>query len=404
MPVTLLQQVLAAAELDYRSILEKADLARAVHENFESLPLAVRAEVSALVQTPSKELARSDVLQALGARISRLQADEQYSVRLFQKARTSVAHITTITRSPQGGLLQLDPGAIRPGTGSGFVWDTSGHIVTNFHVIQNATEVKVTLSDQYTGNAEIIGVDPNNDVAVLKLPEASINANSPIAVGTSHDLLVGQKVFAIGNPFGLDQTLTAGVVSSVNREIQGVAQRKIRDVIQTDAAINPGNSGGPLLDSGGRLIGVNTMIYSPSGGGNVGIGFAVPINTVKRSVVQLIKHGRILRGRIGLRMLGEEPAMHLRHALGLPHGVLVYAVEAGSGAEQAGVRGMSVTAAGEPVPGDLVIAVGGEKVANSEDIAAIVEQFHVGDQVPLTFLRGNQRHDVIVPLIDFPGQ
>lgn len=132
----------------------------------------------------------------------------------MQKARTSVAHITTITRSPQGGLLQLDPGAIRPGTGSGFVWDTSGHIVTNFHVIQNATEVKVTLSDQYTGNAEIVGVDPNNDVAVLKLPEASINANSPIAVGTSHDLLVGQKVFAIGNPFGLDQTLTGATLSA----------------------------------------------------------------------------------------------------------------------------------------------------------------------------------------------
>eukprot|EP00892_Ulva_mutabilis_P010674 jgi/Ulvmu1/797/UM010_0171.1 len=366
--------------------------------------MATRADISALVEAPKKELVRMDVLQALGSRVARLQSDEQYSVRLFQKARTSVAHIKTLTQ-PRSSFLQLDPGAIQPGTGSGFLWDTSGHVVTNFHVVQSAARVKVTLSDQRTHDATLVGVDPNNDVAVLKLPAdaaAADGGNEPISVGTSHDLMVGQKVFAIGNPFGLDQTLTAGIVSSVNRQIQGVARRVIRDVIQTDAAINPGNSGGPLLDSSGRLIGINTMIYSPGGGGNVGIGFAVPINTVRRSVAQIIAYGRVRRGRIGLRLLGDEPSMHLRHALGLPPGVIVHAVEPASGAEQAGIRGFSVNAAGEPVPGDLIIAVGGEKVQSSEDIAAIVEQFSVGDQVPVTLLRGRAEVVINVPLVELP--
>lgn len=218
----------------------------------------------------------------------------------------------------------------------------------------------------------------------------------------------------------------AGIVSSVNRQIQGVGRRVIRDVIQTDAAINPGNSGGPLLDSSGRLIGVNTMIYSPSGG-NVGIGFAVPVNTVRRSVAQLIATGRIRRGRIGLQLLGDEPSMHIRHALQLPPGVIVHAVEPHSGAAQAGIRcaahpaqsreawpcvlrpgewraracrGFSVNAAGEPKPGDLIVAVGGERVQSSEDVLAIVEQFSIGDQVPVTLQRGSQQVVVNVALVE----
>ena len=323
----------------------------------------------------------------------------------LQDARPSVAHITTLSRPPaSGAFLQLEPDAVRPGSGSGFLWDER-HVVTNYHVIQSAHHLKVTLSNQRTYQGDVVGSDPNNDVAVLRLASPPLDV-TPITVGTSHDLMVGQRVFAIGNPFGLDQTLTgtvrlrascvlspltvgphasatlrnmtrsadntasptrearscnaghwtcmhaamqqppqyngprqpaAGIVSSVNRQIQGVGRRIIRDVIQTDAAINPGNSGGPLLDSSGRLIGVNTMIYSPSGG-NVGIGFAVPINTVRRSVAQLIATGRMRRGRIGLQLLADEPSMHTRHALQLPPGVIVHAVEPNSGAAQAGIR------------------------------------------------------------------
>lgn len=341
---------------------------------------------------------------------------------------------------------------------------------------QGASKVQATLSNQQTYMATVVGDDRSNDVAVLKL--ASVPADvRPIAVGTSHDLLVGQRVFAIGNPFGLDQTLTAGIVSSVNRQIQGIARRVIRDVIQTDAAINPGNSGGPLLDSSGRLIGVNTMIYSPSGG-NVGIGFAVPVNTVRRSVAQIVATGRVRRGRVGLRLLGDEPSSHIRQALQLPPGVIVAAVEPGSGAAQAGIRcacltdvahhvhlhhivtsaccaacttllaafaegvsgfmhsmaplisaahcaslhervhtdrhdcsttrraltcrGSGMNAAGEPVPGDLIVAVGGERVQSSEDVLAIVEQFSVGDQVPITLQRGSQQIQVNAPVVEMP--
>ncbi|HTS03462.1 MAG TPA: trypsin-like peptidase domain-containing protein, partial [Thermoanaerobaculia bacterium] len=200
-----------------------------------------------------------------------LASDEKATIELFQRCSPSVVYITTLARRPVNFFEMTE---VAQGTGSGFVWDRQGHIVTNFHVIENSDSLVVTLADQSNWKATLVGAEPDKDLAVLRIgaPEAKL---PPILVGTSHDLKVGQKVFAIGNPFGLDETLTTGIVSALGRTIESVTGRKIQDVVQTDAAINPGNSGGPLLDSAGRLIGVNTQIASPSGA-SAGIGFAVP--------------------------------------------------------------------------------------------------------------------------------
>lgn len=399
LPVTYLQQVLGNCGIDYRHCTEKRDLIELLSDNFVKLPVLTQAEVTDIVRAPPRDVVTVDARQALASRVSRLQADEQYIVRLFSEARPSVAHITSLNKASDPRSMMLNPNNMRPGTGSGFIWDTRGHVVTNFHVIMDAAAVKVTLSNQSTHDAAVVGADPANDVAVLRL-QSPATALVPISVGTSHDLLVGQKVFAIGNPFGLDQTLTAGIIGSVNRQMQGVGQRVIRDVIQTDAAINPGNSGGPLLDSQGRLVGVNTMIYSPNGMGNIGIGFAVPVNTVRRSVSQIIQYGRVRRGRVGLVLLADETNLRLRHAYGLPAGVIVQEVVPSSGAAQANLRGFSKNASGELVLGDLVLAVGGEPVQSCEDIIGIVEQFNVGDQVPFTVRRGTTQMTVNVPVTE----
>ena len=235
--------------------------------------------------------------------------------------------ITTTTR--QVDFWTRNVFEVPQGTGSGFVWDESGHIVTNYHVVQGAASAKVTLGEtEY--DADTVGVAPDQDLAVLEIRAARANL-APIAIGTSADLQVGQKVFAIGNPFGLDHTLTTGIVSALGRTIQSVTNRPIDGAIQTDAAINPGNSGGPLLDSAGRLIGVNTAIYSPSGA-SAGIGFAVPVDTVSRIVPELITHGKVVRPRLGVVLDdrfsalvtrapgGRRRAPH-RRGRGLPRGL-----------------------------------------------------------------------------------
>jgi len=222
-----------------------------------------------------------------------LLAEEQSQIEVFRKTSPSVVHITTL--ETQRDFFSLNVQQVPRGTGTGFVWDERGHIVTNFHVIQNGNGARVTLADQSAYNAELVGAFPDRDLAVLRI-QAPREKLPPIPVGTSRDLLVGQRVYAIGNPFGLDQTLTTGIVSALNREIESVNQRTIRGVIQTDAAINPGNSGGPLLDSAGRLIGVNTAIYSPSGA-SAGIGFAIPVDEVNRIVPRLIRDGAAATAR-----------------------------------------------------------------------------------------------------------
>ena len=231
-----------------------------------------------------------------------LTASEVSTIKLFENAAPSVCFITTsnVRQDYWSRNVMEIPG----GTGSGFVWDNKGHIVTNYHVIQKADRYQVTLSDQSTYEAELVGVAPDKDLAVLRIDVPKRNLR-PIPVGNSVDLRVGQSVFAIGNPFGLDQTLTTGIVSALGREIQSVAKIPIRDVIQTDAAINPGNSGGPLLDSSGRLIGVNTAIYSPSGA-SAGIGFSIPVNVVRWVVPDLIQFGKVKRPVMGIEPAAQQ--------------------------------------------------------------------------------------------------
>ncbi len=317
-----------------------------------------------------------------------LAADEKSTIDLFHEVSPAVVYITTTAVARDRFSLNLLE--IPRGTGSGFVYDKQGYIVTNYHVILNADAATVTMSDQSTWPARFVGAEPDEDLAVLKIdaPLAKLRA---IAIGSSHDLQVGQKVFAIGNPFGFDQTLTTGVISGLGREITSVTERKIRGVIQTDAAINPGNSGGPLLDSAGRLIGVNTAIYSPSGA-YAGIGFAVPIDTVNRIVPELIRHGKVARP-----MLGIVPDDRIPRRLGI-EGVLVMGVLPRSGAEQAGLQASHYDRSGNAVLGDIVIAIDQQPTPDNERLLDVLDKYKVGDTVVVTVLRNRQRQELPVTL------
>jgi S1-C subfamily serine protease len=260
------------------------------------------------------------------------------------------------------------------------VWDTRGNVITNFHVIQNADAAQVTLADQSNWRARVVGVAPDKDLAVLRI-DAPANRLQPIPIGTSKDLHVGQSVFAIGNPFGLDQTLTTGVISALNREIESITRRPIQGVIQSDAAINPGNSGGPLLDSAGRLIGVNTAIYSPSGA-SAGIGFAIPVDTVNRIVPELIRSGKITRPGLGVQIADEQIAQRLGVS-----GVLVVDVAKGSAASKAGIQPTRRDSEGRLRLGDVIVAIDGKNVVTPNDLFLLLEKYKVGDIVTVSLLR-----------------
>ena len=307
-----------------------------------------------------------------------LSGDERSTISLFKQASPSVVHITAI--AVQRDFFSLNLYQIPEGTGSGFVWNTNGDIITNFHVIQTADAAQVTLADQSAWRARRVGVAPDKDLAVLRI-DAPANRLKAIPLGTSKDLQVGQRVFAIGNPFGLDQSLTTGVISALGREIESVTRRPIQGVIQTDAAINPGNSGGPLLDSAGRLIGVNTAIYSPSGA-SAGIGFAIPADTVNRIVPELIRYGKIIRPGLGIQIAEEQIA----ERLGVP-GVLVVDVIAGSAAAKAGIRPTRREASGSVRLGDVITAVDGRKTESPNELFLALEKYRVGDAVNVTLLR-----------------
>jgi S1-C subfamily serine protease len=280
------------------------------------------------------------------------------------------------------------------GTGSGFVWDEAGHVVTNFHVIQGASEATVKLADGRDYRAALVGASPAHDIAVLKIG-VGFNRPPAVPVGTSADLKVGQKVFAIGNPFGLDWTLTTGIVSALDRSLPGEAGgQTIEHLIQTDAAINPGNSGGPLLDSAGRLIGINTAIYSPSGA-SAGIGFSVPVDTVRRVVPQLIKHGRYIRPALGIEV--DEQLNQRLQALAGGQGVFVLRVQPGSAAAKAGLVGVEVTGEGI-VPADRIVAIDGQPVGDVAALLSRLDEKKVGDVVLLSVERGGQRREVRVEL------
>ncbi len=318
-----------------------------------------------------------------------LAEDEKSTIALFKQAAPSVVHITTLAGLRQDPL-SLNVFGIPQGTGSGFIWDKQGYVVTNYHVIESAGAAKVTLTDGSEWDARLVGVAKDKDVAVLKI-DASEDKLSPIRLGTSADLQVGQKGFAIGNPFGLDQTLTTGVISGLGREILSVTKRPIQGVIQTDAAVNPGNSGGPLLDSAGLLIGVNTAIYSPSGA-SVGIGFAVPIDTVKWIVPQLIRHGKVERIGIGLTPLDDQSAARFRLS-----GAVVGEVTPNGPAARAGIQPALATRNGY-IRCDHIVAINGKTVNNAIDYYRILDQLKAGDTVKLTINRDGVEKTVPVTL------
>jgi S1-C subfamily serine protease len=309
--------------------------------------------------------------------------DEKANIALFKSASPSVVHITTLEYARD--FFSLDVQQIPRGTGSGFVWDEQGRIVTNYHVIQGANAATITLHDQSTWKASLVGAFPDRDLAVLQI-EAPREKLKPVPIGTSRDLIVGQRVYAIGNPFGLDQTLTIGIISALNREIESVTQRKIRGVIQTDAAINPGNSGGPLLDSAGRLIGVNTSIYSPSGA-SAGIGFAIPVDEINRIVPRLIRDGKFERPVLGVQF---APAQ-LLPALGLDSGVAVLDVVRGGPAGIAGLKPFYRNPSGKIVFGDVIVAIDDRPVNNVDELFEVLEARQPGDTVSLTVLRGKKQ-------------
>jgi S1-C subfamily serine protease len=278
----------------------------------------------------------------------------------------------------------LNSQEVPEGTGSGFIWDKGGHVVTNFHVIRNAETAHVTLADHSSWRASLVGAAPDKDLAVLHI-DAPKDKLVPILIGKSEDLQVGQMAYAIGNPFGLDLTLTTGVISALGREIQSVTRRSIKNVIQTDAAINPGNSGGPLLDSAGRLIGVNTAIYSPSGS-NAGIGFAIPVDEVNRVVPQLIKKGKLERPGLGVQIATDQTARDL----GVDKGALLVNVFHGSPAEKAGLRPTRRTRSGRIRLGDILVKIDDKPVEKANDFFDILETYKIGDKVTLTVLRDDE--------------
>src|SRR5499427_3867467 len=317
-----------------------------------------------------------------------LWSDEKSTITLFRQASPSVVNITAI--GVQRDFLTLNLYQIPQGTGSGFIWDRTGNIITNFHVIQDADAAQVTLGDQSAWKARVVGIAPDKDLAVLRI-DAPADRLRPIPVGTSKDLQVGQYVFAIGNPFGLDQTLTTGVISALGREIESVTRRPIQGVIQTDAAINPGNSGGPLLDSAGRLIGVNTAILSPSGT-SAGIGFAIPVDIVNRVVPEIISKGYVPTPGIGIVAANEDAATRAG-----VEGIVIVRTTPGSPAERAGLRGIDPASRSL---GDVIVAVNGKPVHRLADLTEELERVGAGKRVTLTIRRSGREQPVEVEVTD----
>ncbi len=340
---------------------------------------------------PAADPATRAALRAPDTSGDGLDAEERHTIQLFKEASRSVAFITT--QVERVDFWSRNVFEVPAGSGSGFVWDERGHIVTNFHVVQDSDSQKVTLGDQ-TFDAKTVGFARDQDLAVLRI-SASSEKLVPIRLGTSANLSVGQKVYAIGNPFGLDYTLTKGIVSALGRTIRSPSNATIFDVIQTDAAINMGNSGGPLLDSVGRLIGVNTAIYSPSGA-SAGIGFAVPVDTVSRIVPELIAHGRVVRPGIGVG-LDEQLSLAVTRRLGV-EGVLVREVFEGTGAAAAGLQGTAIDRRGRVIPGDVIQEIDGKRVRSTSDLLGRLGSYKPGDTVTLTTWRDGKTRKVQVRL------
>jgi S1-C subfamily serine protease len=337
------------------------------------------------------DLGRDSAPRAVIAR-GDLAADERSTIELFERARDSVVFIST--RQQVQDFRTRNVFSVQRGSGSGFIWDDEGHVVTNFHVIQGASEATVRLADGRDYRAGLAGVSPAHDIAVLRIG-VDFKRPPPVPLGTSRDLKVGQKVFAIGNPFGLDWTLTTGIVSALDRSLPSDTGQTIEHLIQTDAAINPGSSGGPLLDSAGRLIGINTAIFSTTGE-SVGIGFAVPVDTVNRVVPELIRQGRYVRPVLGIDI--DEALNRRLKAMMRIEGVFVLRVAPGSAAEAAGLRGARVGDEGSFVPGDVIVGVAGRRITGVGELLGRLDEYRAGEPVALNVLRDGGEIEVVAIL------
>jgi S1-C subfamily serine protease len=336
-----------------------------------------------------------------------LSEEERNNIDIYQRYSAGVVNITTSTI---GYDFFLRPVPMESGTGSGAVIDDQGHIVTNFHVVRGAETLEVTLADKSKHEAKVIGADPNNDLAVIQisLPRGRV---TPIPLGTSKGLQVGQKVLAIGNPYGLERTLTTGIISSLGRAIQAENQRIIEDIIQTDAAINPGNSGGPLLNSQGQIIGINTAILSPSNSGSIGIGFAIPADTVRRITADLLTTGYVRHPWPGIAStinLADFPGLANALHLTTDRGLMIVDIYQNSPASRAGLRGATdevrMGRRRLPVGGDVVLEVQGKAINSVQDLNSEIDRYKVGDKITLTVLRGNRKIDVPMTLEEAPRQ
>lgn len=366
------------------------------------LTLALAAMVAFLVVQLKNDRRRWEThLQALGALTNRVGAAAQtlnpapaetQATDVYKRVSPSVVAVANHALVRRG-FFGFQLYEVPQGAGSGFVWDRKGHIVSNYHVVHQANTLTVTFPDGTRYDAKLVGIAPDYDLAVLKI-DAPADKLVPVEIAPSRDLEVGQTVYAIGNPFGLDTTLSSGIVSALGRTITSMTDRKIYDVIQTDTAINPGNSGGPLLAACGRLVGVNTAILSPSGA-YAGIGFAVPSDTVSRVVPQLIEKGRVTRAGLGLQLVPDHVTERARIK-----GVAIYAVFDQTPAARAGLEGLGVNRLGDLVFGDVITAVDGIPVAAIEDLRAILDPRQPGERVTLSVMRAGKSRDLTLPLIE----
>jgi S1-C subfamily serine protease len=324
---------------------------------------------------------------------SMLIESEKNSISVFQSTADSVVNVSNLRKTR--GVFDMDATEVQAGMGSGLVWDTAGHIVTNYHVVEGGDAFVVAFrEDKKQYRAKLVGGDPKNDLAVLQLDEVPKNLKS-IQKGDSKNLLVGQKALAIGNPLGLDHTLTTGTVSALDRKIKGYGGVSINGMIQTDASINPGNSGGALLDSQGKLIGINTMIFNAGGSqASAGLGFAIPVNIIKDVVPQLIQYGRVNRPGLGVAVLEDYYAARF----GITEGVMVKFVDPKSPASKAGLQGITRDRRGQYYLGDIIVGINNERIKTYDDLYENVNKFKIGDKVKVKIIRDGKEKTVDLAL------
>jgi len=325
-------------------------------------------------------------------------SDEQNSIEVYKALSPGVAFITTSTQAQN---FLGEESETEKGNGSGSVIDAQGHILTNYHVVEGASKLSVSFGGEKTYQAKVVGGDPDTDLAVIQI-EPGTDKLTVVPLGDSDQLEVGQKVLAIVNPFGLDRTLTTGVISGLQRPIRARNGRTIEGAIQTDASINPGNSGGPLLDKFGRMIGINSQILSPAGG-SVGVGFAIPVSIAKRIVPQLIQYGEVRRPKLGAALYSVEQLSERGIEMPIAKGLLIRSVSPGGSAAGAGLRGLSQDANGELILGDIITSIDGTKVADMDDVYKILDKKQIGDTVQVEIYRGSKTQIVPLKLMPLPA-